>query len=230
LLRIETMTRTIRLLSLVVLSATAACGGEPPAEAPREALNPLLAPSRLTETAPPTFRVRLETSAGDVVLLVHRDWAPLGVDRFYNLVKNRFYDDTRIYRVLDGFMAQFGMNGDPRVNVTWRNKVIVDDPVAHSNTRGTVSFAKGGPHSRTTEVFINYRDNASLDERGFAPIAEVIQGMDVADGFYKAYGDGPPRGEGPYQARVQAQGNAYLDAAFPELTRIEHAIIESAGS
>jgi peptidyl-prolyl cis-trans isomerase A (cyclophilin A) len=127
-------------------------------------------------------------------------------------------------------MAQFGMNGDPRVNVTWRNKVIVDDPVAHSNTRGTVSFAKGGPHSRTTEVFINYRDNASLDERGFAPIAEVIQGMDVADGFYKAYGDGPPRGEGPYQARVQAQGNAYLDAAFPELTRIEHAIIESAGS
>jgi len=224
------MTPTSRLAALLLLAAAATCGGEPPARTPREAPNPLLTPSRLTETAPPTFRVRLETSAGAVVLLVHRDWAPLGVDRFYNLVKNGFYDDTRVYRVLDGFMAQFGMNGDPRVNMAWRNKVIVDDPVAHSNARGTVSFAKGGLHSRTTEVFINYRDNGALDERGFAPIAEVVAGMDVVDRFYKEYGDGPPRGEGPYQAQVQAQGNAYLDVSFPELTRIEHAVIEPAGS
>lgn len=224
------MTRSVRLLSAFLLAATAACGGEPPAQAPREAPNPLLTPSRLTETAPASFRVRMETSAGEVVLLVHRDWAPLGVDRFYNLVKNGFFDDTRVYRVLDGFMAQFGMNGDPRVNMAWRNKVIVDDAVAHSNTRGTVSLAKGGPHSRTTEVFINYRDNASLDERGFAPIAEVVEGMEVVDGFYKEYGDGPPRGEGPYQAQVQAQGNAYLDVSFPELTRIERVLIEPTGS
>jgi peptidyl-prolyl cis-trans isomerase A (cyclophilin A) len=189
----------------------------------------LLTPARLTETAPTSFKVRLETSAGDVVLLVHRDWAPLGADRFYNLVKNGFYDDTRVYRVLEGFMAQFGMNGDPRVNMAWRNKVIVDDPVAQTNRRGTMSFAKGGPHSRTTEVFINYRDNASLDERGFAPIAEVVEGMDVVDGFYKDYGDGPPRGDGPYQAQVQAQGNAYLDVSFPALTRIERARLEPAG-
>ena len=222
------MTRNVRLVALLMLAG--ACGGEPPAQSPREAPNPLLTPSRLTETAPASFRVRMETSAGEVVLLVHRDWAPLGVDRFYNLVKNGFYDDTRIYRVLDGFMAQFGMNGDPRVNMTWRNKVIVDDPVAHTNGRGTVSFAKGGPHSRTTEVFINYRDNAALDERGFAPFAEVVEGMEVVDGFYTAYGDGPPRGEGPYQAQVQAQGNAYLDVSFPELTRIEHAVIEPGGS
>lgn len=218
------MTRNVRLVALLVLAG--ACGGEPPAQSPREAPNPLLTPSRLTETAPASFRVRMETSAGQVVLLVHRDWAPLGVDRFYNLAKNGFYDDTRVYRVLDGFMAQFGMNGDPRVNMTWRNKVIVDDPVAHTNSRGTVSFAKGGPHSRTTEVFINYRDNAALDERGFAPFAEVVEGMEVVDGFYKAYGDGPPRGEGPYQAQVQAQGNAYLDISFPDLTRIERVLIE----
>jgi len=224
------MTHTCRLVSLLALLVIAACGGAPPAATPREAPNPLLTPSRLTETAPATFQVRLETSAGEVVLLVHRDWGRLGVDRFYNLVKNGFCDDTRVYRELDGFMAQFGMNGDPRVNMAWRNKVIVDDPVAHSNTRGTVSFAKGGVHSRTTEVFINYRDNASLDERGFAPIAEVIQGMDVVDAFYAAYGDGPPRGEGPYQAQVQAQGNAYLDVSFPELTRIERALVEPAGA
>ncbi|HKJ03603.1 MAG TPA: peptidylprolyl isomerase [Longimicrobiales bacterium] len=221
--------RFARLFPLLALAA-AACGGEPPARAPREAPNPLLTPTRLTETAPPTFRVRLETSAGTVVLLVHRDWAPLGVDRFYNLVKNGFYDDTRVYRVLDGFMAQFGLNGDPRVNMAWRNNVIVDDPVGHSNTRGTVSFAKGGLHSRTTEVFINYRDNPSLDERGFSPIAEVVEGMGVVDGFYDEYGDGPPRGEGPYQAQVQARGNAYLDASFPELTRIRRAVIEPPGA
>jgi peptidyl-prolyl cis-trans isomerase A (cyclophilin A) len=224
------MPRKVRIASLLALAAIAACGGEPPARAPREAPNPLLTPSRLTETAPTAFRVRLTTSAGDVVLLVHRDWAPLGADRFYNLVKNGFYDDTRVYRVLEGFMAQFGMNGDPRVNMAWRNKVIVDDPLVHSNARGTVSFAKGGLHSRTTEVFVNYQDNAALDERGFTPIGEVIEGMDVVDRFYKAYGDGPPRGEGPYQAQVQAQGNAYLDASFPELTRIERATIEPAGS
>lgn len=223
------MTRTFRLLSVLALATTTTCGGEPPAEGPRQAPNPLLTPSRLTETAPATFRVRLQTSEGDVVLLAHRDWAPLGVDRFYNLGKNGFYDDTRVYRVLDGFMAQFGLNGDPRVNMTWRNKVLVDDPVAHTNVRGTVSFAKGGLHSRTTEVFINYRDNPALDERGFAPIAEVVEGMDVVDRFHAGYGDGPPRGDGPYQAQVQAQGNAYLDGSFPELTRIEHAVLEPAG-
>jgi peptidyl-prolyl cis-trans isomerase A (cyclophilin A) len=222
------MTPKNRLLLGLALSLATACG-EPPADRPREAPDPLLTPSRLTETAPATFRVRLTTSEGDVVVLVHRDWAPLGVDRFYNLVKNGFFDDTRVYRVLEGFMAQFGMNGSPRVNLTWRNKILVDDPVAHSNTRGTMSFAKGGPNSRTTELFINFRDNAALDERGFAPIAEVMEGMDVVDRFYSGYGDGPPRGEGPYQAQVQAQGNAYLDASFPELTRIERAVIEPDG-
>lgn len=225
------MTRTVRrlpvlFLSLILLSG---CGGEGDG-APQQALNPLFTPKRLTETAPATFRVRLTTSEGDVVIQVHRSWAPLGADRFYNLVSNGFYEDTRVYRVLEGFMAQFGMNGDPRVNMAWRNAIIVDDPVTQSNTRGRVSFAKGGPNSRTTELFINFRDNATLDERGFAPIGEVVEGMDVVDRFHAGYGDGPPRGDGPYQAQVQAQGNAYLDASFPELTRILSATVEPSGA
>ena len=210
------MRRTHAFAALLTI-VLAACGGpEKQAEAPRQAPNPLFAPKRLTETAPDGYRVRLQTSEGDVVIQVHRAWSPNGADRFFNLVKNGFYDDTRIYRVLPNFMAQFGMNGDGRINVAWKNSIIVDDPVTQSNTRGRVSFAKGGPNSRTTEVFINLRDNPSLDERGFAPFGEVIEGMEVVDRFYDGYGDGPPRGEGPYQAQVQVQGNAYLDASFPE--------------
>lgn len=217
---------------LATLLFAATCGGEPePSPGARsEALNPLFTPRRLTETAPATFRVRLHTSEGEVVIQVHRAWAPNGADRFYNLVKAGFYDDTRVYRVLDGFMAQFGMNGDPRVNMAWRNAIIVDDPVTRSNTRGRVSFAKGGPNSRTTELFINYRDNTSLDERGFSPVGEVVEGMDVVDRFHAGYGDGPPRGQGPYQAQVQAQGNAYLDVSFPDLTRILSAKVEVGGA
>ena len=213
-------------VALAVLTV-AACGGDG-SDIPSEAPSPIFFPKRLTETAPPTFRANFETTGGLVVIEVHREWAPLGADRFYNLAKGGFYDDTRIYRVVPGFMAQFGLNGDPRVNYAWRNAVIVDDPVTRSNVRSTVSFAKGGPNSRTTEVFINFRDNASLDERGFAPLGEVVEGMDVVDGFHSGYGDGPPRGSGPYQAQAQVQGNAYFDAEFPELTRIERAWVEEA--
>lgn len=219
------MTRTRLTLVLFALSA-AACGGAPDAEEPVESFGPMYFPDRLTETAPPTFKAHFETSKGTFVVQVHREWAPLGADRFFNLVSSGFYDDTRIYRVLENFMAQFGLNGDGRANYQWRNAIIVDDPVVQSNTRGRVSFAKGGPNSRTTEVFVNFRDNEPLDERGFAPFGEVIEGMDVVDRFYADYGDGPPRGEGPYQAQVQAQGNEYLDQDFPELDRIIRAWVE----
>jgi peptidyl-prolyl cis-trans isomerase A (cyclophilin A) len=222
--------RATPLLAAALLAQLAACSGAERTREPRQALNPLFTPRRLTDTAPATFRARFETSGGDFVIEVHRDWAPLGADRFYNLVKNGFYDDTRVYRVLEGFMAQFGMNGDPRVNMAWKDAILVDDPVTHGNARGTVAFAKGGPNSRTTEVFVNLRDNAALDDRGFAPFGEVVEGMDVVDGFYDGYGDGPPRGEGPYQAQVQVQGNAYLDESFPELTRIVRATVEADGS
>jgi peptidyl-prolyl cis-trans isomerase A (cyclophilin A) len=221
------VTRSVPVVALVLTLSLASCGADQRPQPPTQTVNPLFTPKRLTATAPETFRARFETSAGDFVIEVHRPWAPLGADRFYNLVTNGFYDDTRVYRVLDGFMAQFGMNGDPRVNMAWKNAIIVDDPVTQSNRRGRVAFAKGGPHSRTTEVFVSLRDNAALDERGFAPFGEVVEGMDVVDAFYAGYGDGPPRGEGPYQAQVQAQGNAYLDASFPELTRIVRATVES---
>jgi len=191
--------------------------------------DPLLRADNYDQTAPARFRVRLETSIGDVVIDVQRSWAPIGADRFYSLVRGGYYDDTRIYRVLDGFMAQFGLNGNPYVNQVWKSEFLVDDPVRETNARGRVAFAKGGRHTRTTEVFISFKDNGPLDAQGFAPFGEVVEGMDVVDAFYAAYGDGPPRGTGPYQAMAAARGNEYLDADFPELTRILRATIESPG-
>ena len=216
-----------RATPLLFLTLLALGGCAPGADdaAPAATRNPLLRPQQFTETAPATYRVQLETSAGNVLIDVHRDWAPIGADRFYNLVKGGFYDDARIYRVLEGFMAQFGVAADPYVNQAWKTKFLVDDPVVETNARGRVAFAKGGLHTRTTEIFISYRDNAALDEQGFAPIGEVVEGMEVVDAFHAAYGDGPPRGDGPYQAMAQARGNEYLDAEFPELTRIVRASI-----
>lgn len=220
------MTRILGAAALLVLAV--GCGGKPPAKTANgpDLSNPLLYPARLTETAPDTFRVRFHTSKGDFVVEVHRAWAPIGADRFYNLVKNGFYDDTRIYRVLKGFMVQFGLSGDPMISAQWKDKVLVDDPVTQSNLRGRLSFARNGPTSRTTDVFVNLKDNPSLDKQGFAPFGEVVEGMRVVDSFYSGYGDGPPRGNGPYQAQVLARGNAYLDAQFPKLDRIETAVIE----
>ena len=216
--------------SLALIALLSACGGDSADSVPAVTRNPLLQPQRYTETAPATYQVRLETSAGDVVIQVHRDWAPIGADRFYNLAKGGFYDDTRIYRVLGGFMAQFGLNGDPYVSQAWKTQFLVDDPFVESNTRGRVAFAKGGRHTRTTEIFISYKDNSALDDQGFTPIGEVIEGMDVVDAFYADYGDGPPRGDGPYQAMAAARGNEYLDADFPELTRILSVTVTSGGS
>ena len=212
--------------ALAVLLAT--CGGEP--DRPPEPENPLLYPGRLDETAPDLYRARFETTAGTFVVEVHRGWAPLGADRFYNLVDNGYYDDTHIYRVVEDFMVQWGIHGEPLVDYQWRDEFLMDDPVVRSNERGTITFAKAGPNSRTTEVFINYTDNPGLDDRRFAPFGRVVKGMDVVDDFYAGYGDGPPRGEGPYAAQAQAEGNAYLDAEFPELDRIiEATLVDSTG-
>lgn len=216
--------------SLILLPMLLAmCGGDADDAEPSQPPNSLLRPARFTETAPATFRARFETSVGEFVLELHRDWAPLGVDRFYNLAKNGFFDDSRVYRVIDGFMAQFGINADPYVSQAWKTQFIVDDPVVETNSRGRVTFAKGGLHTRTTEIFVNYRDNAGLDEEGFSPIGEVIEGMEVVDAFYAEYGDGPPRGTGPYAAMAQARGNEYLDAEFGELTRIIRVTVEEGG-
>lgn len=220
-----------RIVALLLTALAVACGGSSDGggEASTAQRNPLLRPDDFDERAPDEYRVTLETTEGDVVIQVHRDWAPLGADRFYNLATAGFYDDSRIYRVVPGFMAQFGLNADPYVNQAWKDEYLVDDPVVESNIRGRVAFAKGGVHSRTTEVFISYKDNSALDEEGFAPFGEVVEGMEVADAFYADYGDGPPRGDGPYQAMAQARGNAYLDEEFPELTRIVDVTVEPGG-
>ena len=223
--------RVALIACLLSPMALVACGGgsEPQQDENPIARSPLLRPDDFTETAPDQYQVRLETSAGDVVIQVHRAWGPLGADRFYNLVEAGFYDDSRVYRVIPDFMAQFGLHANPYVSQAWKAAYIVDDPVVETNTRGRVAFAKGGVHTRTTEIFISYKDNSALDAEGFTPIGEVVEGMDVVDAFYGDYGDGPPRGDGPYQAMAAARGNEYLDADFPNLTRIVRATVTPGG-
>jgi peptidyl-prolyl cis-trans isomerase A (cyclophilin A) len=182
-------------------------------------------PDGLKEQAPATFMANIDTSKGMFVITVHRDWAPNGADRFYNLVKNGFYDDVRFFRVIDGFMAQFGIHGNPSVASAWMNASIKDDPVKQTNKRGSVTFATRGPNTRTTQLFINFGDNAGLDKQGFSPFGEVTKGMDVVDKIYNGYGEGAPRGKGPDQGRIQAEGNDYLAKGFPKLDYIKTATI-----
>jgi peptidyl-prolyl cis-trans isomerase A (cyclophilin A) len=201
-----------------------------PAPARSAAANPaaLLEPASLTEKAPERFEARFETTKGTFTVEVHRAWAPNGADRFYNLVKNGFYDDVAFFRVISGFMAQFGLSGEPAINAKWRDASIPDDPVSQSNTRGMVSFATRGPNTRTTQLFINFGNNARLDGMGFSPFAKVDEeGMKVVDALHAGYGEGAPRGRGPNQGLVQSQGNAYLRAQFPELDYlIDASIVE----
>ncbi|HZS64300.1 MAG TPA: peptidylprolyl isomerase [Xanthobacteraceae bacterium] len=197
------------------------------APAPAFAQSDTLAdPAALQEKAPETFRAKFDTSKGVFVVEVQRAWAPNGADRFYNLVKNGFYNDTRFFRVVSGFVAQFGINGDPKIAAAWREAGIPDDRVQESNKRGYISFATSGPNSRTTQVFVNLKDNVSLDSYGFSPIGHVVSGMDVVDGLYQGYGDGPPQGRGPNQGRIQMEGNAYLTKDFAKLDYVKSATIQ----
>ena len=184
-------------------------------------------PAALKDTAPATYKVTFDTSAGTFVVEVHRDWAPNGADRFYNLVKNGFYDNCRFFRVIPNFMVQFGINGDPAVSAAWRNARIPVDQVKESNKRGFITYAMAGPpDTRTTQVFINFQNNSSLDGQGFAPFGEVVSGMAVVDKIYSGYGEGAPRGKGPEQGRIQTEGNAYLTKEFSNLDFIKKATIE----
>ena len=177
-------------------------------------------PSALTETAPELFRARFDTSKGPFVIEVHREWAPIAADRFYNLVKHGFYDGTRFFRVRPGFMAQFGINGTPEIQSAWQRAFLRDEPVAKSNTRGFVSFTtEGRPQSRFTQIFINYGDNSRLDADGFAPFGEVVAGMDVVDKLFS-----PPDPQ-PDQRRILREGNAYLQAEFPKIDFVKKATI-----
>src|SRR5437016_46298 len=160
--------------------------------------------------APDSFRARFSTTKGDFVIEVHRAWAPLGADRFYNLVRSGYYDGLRFFRVIPGFMAQFGLHADTAVTSAWRERVIADDQMRRSNQRGMVTFATAGPGTRTTQIFINYRDNSRLDGMGFMPFGEVVEGMAVVDSLYGGYGEGAPNGRGPDQMRIHIEGEKYL--------------------
>ena len=194
--------------------------------APASAQGNLSTPSSLNEKAPATFKAKFDTSKGAFVVEVNRDWAPNGADRFYNLVKNGFYDNVRFFRVISGFMVQFGINGDPKISAPWREARIADDPVKQSNRRGYITYAMAGPNTRTSQVFINFSDNNSLDNQGFSPFGRVVSGMDVVDRLNAEYGEGAPRGRGPDQGRVQTEGNAYLNKEFGKLDFVKKATIE----
>jgi peptidyl-prolyl cis-trans isomerase A (cyclophilin A) len=182
-------------------------------------------PAALNEHAPATYKVQFDTSKGAFVVEVKRDWAPNGADRFYNLVKNGFFDDARFFRVVTGFMVQFGINADPKLSAVWREARIKDDPVRQSNKRGFITFATAGPDTRTTQVFINFADNGALDSQGFAPFGQIVSGMNVVDTLFAEYGEGAPRGRGPAQDRIQREGNAYLKGEFAKLDYIKKATI-----
>jgi peptidyl-prolyl cis-trans isomerase A (cyclophilin A) len=182
-------------------------------------------PSTVNEQAPETYRVQFQTSKGNFTMEVTRAWAPLGADRFYNLVRSGFYDNARFFRVLPTFVVQFGIPADPAVAGQWRSARIADDPVTQSNAAGSVTFATAGPNTRTTQVFINLADNANLDAMGFAPFGRISEGIDVVGQLYSGYGEGAPHGKGPNQGRIQTEGNAYLEREFPKLDHIRKAEI-----
>lgn len=188
-------------------------------------------PSSLHAQAPATFEARFTTTKGDFVVTVHREWAPHGADRFYNLVRAGFYNGCTFFRVLRSpraFMAQFGISPTPAIAKAWLNANIPDDPVKESNTRGKVTFAMGGPNTRTTQIFVNYSDNSYLDKQDFPPFGEVTEGMDVVDQLYADYGEGAdnnPQSHGPTQDKLQNEGKAYTDRYFPKLDKVIKASI-----
>lgn len=182
-------------------------------------------PASLHQKAPDVYWAKFNTTKGDFVVEVTRSWAPNGADRFYNLVKNGFYNGASFFRVLPGFIVQFGISSNPEISQVWQSADIPDDPVHESNAPGTVTFATAGPDTRTTQVFINLADNKNLDSQGFAPFGKVTQGMDVAKSFYSGYGEGAPMGNGPDQHLIQTEGETYIARSFPRLDHIKSAVI-----
>jgi len=200
----------------------AAAPAATPVEPPKKGYDrALLRASQLKDQAPDTYQVKFSTTRGDFVMTANRAWAPVGADRFYNLVKHHFYDNASFFRVVPGFVVQFGLSAYPPVSAAWTNAKLSDDPVKESNKRGYVTFATAGPNTRTTQVFINLKDNGRLDGMGFAPFGVVdAQGMKVVEMLYDQYGD-----NGPDQGQIEAQGKPYIDKGFPKLDSIKSATL-----
>jgi peptidyl-prolyl cis-trans isomerase A (cyclophilin A) len=199
----------LRILAAILPILLSACGPAPEASKPAH--------------APQVYRVSFETTKGVFVVEVTRAWAPYGADRIYELLQDHFYDGARFFRVVPGFVAQFGIKGVVGKDLYWNQFTLPDDEVRQSNARGTVTFAAGGPASRTTQVFINLKDNTYLDSKRFAPFGKVVSGMDVVDQLYSGYGEVPPSGKGPDQSRIEQEGNSYLIQEFPKLDYIKTA-------
>jgi peptidyl-prolyl cis-trans isomerase A (cyclophilin A) len=207
-------------------AAQPAATASAPAGAPKPGFDrALLRAATLKDKAPDTFQVKFTTTRGDFTVTVHRDWAPIGADRFYNLMKHHFYDNASFFRVVPGFVVQFGLSAYPPVNAAWRSANLQDDPVTQSNKRGYLTFATAGPNTRTTQIFINLKENAGLDRQGFAPFGVVDgAGMNVVEMLYDQYGDSA----GPDQGQIEAQGKPYLDKGWPKLDSIRTATLVGA--
>jgi peptidyl-prolyl cis-trans isomerase A (cyclophilin A) len=216
---------TMRRSWWLAVSATVslALGGCSSSDESRKVEVPKPAPK--VEKTPDVFHAVFDTSKGQVVVEVHRDWAPIGVDHFFNLIQTGFYDGVRFFRVTHSYV-QFGINGNSKTNALWSTAYLPDDPVKQSNVKGTLTFAHLGANNRTTQLFFNMKNNKDLDKQGFAPLGKVITGMDVVESLYSAYGDMAPRGQGPDPSKIEVQGNAYLDAKFPRLDYIKKATIQ----
>jgi peptidyl-prolyl cis-trans isomerase A (cyclophilin A) len=183
----------------------------------------LMDPTKLTAKAPETFKAKFETTKGTIVIEVHREWSPNGADRFYNLVKNGYYDGVKFFRVVPGFVVQWGIHGDPAIANKWLQSNIPDDAVKESNKRGFITYAKSGaPNSRSVQLFINLGDNSRLDATGFAPFGKVTEGMDVVDKLHGGYAEGLTK----LQGRIAEEGNAFLEKNYPLLDAIKKATIE----
>ncbi len=214
------MRKRLMVLGVLAVTATALVSAQTAAEKAAKLRNP----AAMTEKAPETFKAKFDTSKGPFVVEVHRDWAPIGADRFYNLVKNGFFDDQRFFRVISNFMVQWGISGTPSVTAIWARQQLKDDPVKQSNKRGYISYANTGqPNSRGTQMFINFKDNAFLDGQRFAPFGQVVEGMDeVVDKLYAGY-------EGKAQEQfiqIMNQGNPFLAKQFPKLDYVKTATIQ----
>jgi len=205
-------------LLAAALVTLAACS-----DAPRETAKPAPPPSPVKP--PEAYEVEFETSKGSFTVEVKREWSPRGADHFHELVMSKFYDGARFHRVIRGFVVQFGINPSPKTNAIWSTAHIPDDPVKLKNKKGTLTYAKIGPHSRATQVFINLRDNLDLDKSGFAAFARVTSGMDVVEKLYWSYGELAPRGSGPDPVLAETKGEVYFGEKFPRLDSITKATV-----
>jgi len=203
------------LLLFALLAGCSSGSKEPEKKAQPEAAAP-----KKVEHAPDVFRAKFDTTKGPFVIEVHRAWSPWGADRFYELLQDKFYNGLYFFRVVKGFVVQWGISNNPALTAHWDNMSIPDDPVKQSNARGTVTYATSGPATHTVEVFVNLANNARLDKRGFSPFGKVVEGMNVVDKLYAGYGDGPPQGEGVDQSKAEAQGAEYIESHFPKLDKI----------